>query len=122
MKRFFRTLVILAAALVVVGGLYAFRQSSLGQSLVSAGSGAGVERGGPPSGFSEGAPAGLEGGGGHEGHGPSLMGLVTVGKNLAIIAVSVTLIALGARMLQPGQRGRPDSAPSGQQIRADTHS
>jgi hypothetical protein len=102
MKTVFRTLIILAAALAVVAGLSAFAQSSLGQSFASA-SGHEV---GPPPGLADGSAAGQRPEGG-EGHGPSLFGLVEVGKNLAIIAVSVTLVALGARMLARGRRDEP---------------
>jgi hypothetical protein len=124
MKILLRTLIILAAALVVVGGLYAFAQSPAGQAMRAAGPGG--HEGGPPAGFEsrrfEGAPgAGFPGGerpggfDGHEGrggHGPSLLGLVEVGKNLAIVAVSVILVALGARLLQLGRRDRPRRTPA----------
>jgi hypothetical protein len=104
MKTVFRTLIILVAALAVVASLNAFAQSSLGQSLASAG--ASGHQGGPPPGLADGSAAGERPEGG-EGHGPSLFGLVEVGKNLAIIAVSVTLVALGARMLARGRRDEP---------------
>lgn len=114
-----RTLIILAAALAVAGGLYAFARSPLAQPLLGAG------RGGPAAGFEgarEGFPGrerpagheGHEGHGGHGGHGPSLLGLVEVGKNLAIVAVSVALVALGARLLQLGRRDRPRATPPDQ--------
>lgn len=115
MKIVLRTLAILAAALLVVAGLTAFGQSSYGQALVSAGPG-GMERQAPPAladqasdGFTTSLPSAERRGG--EGHGPSLFGLVEVGKNLAIIAVSVTLIALGARLLRFGRRDEPGAVP-----------
>lgn len=110
MKTLFRTLAILAAALLVVAGLLAFRETSYGQSLATAGH----DRGGyswqtgdasapaagqSPSGFRDRGP---------ESHGPSLFAAVELLKNLAIIAVSITLIALGSWMIQ---RGRRDQLP-----------
>ena len=119
MKIVLRTLAILAAALLVVAGLTAFGQSSFGQALVTTGPG-GMEREAPPAladQASDGSATSLpsaERRGGGEGHGPSLFGLVEVGKNLAIIAVSVTLIALGARLLRSGRRDEPGAVPPDQ--------
>ncbi|NJN19858.1 MAG: hypothetical protein HC822_28285 [Oscillochloris sp.] len=108
MKIVLRTLIILAAALVVVGGLSVFAQTSFGRNMAVAGSDR--HEGGRPEGF-----AGREGfftsdradgfaGHEHSEHGPSLFGLVEVAKNLAIVAVSVILIALGTRLLRLDNR------------------
>jgi hypothetical protein len=127
MKILFRTLAILAAALLVVAGLYAFAQSPAGTALRSTGERHG---GAPGAGFearsfegasgAAGRPEGFESREGHgHGHGPSLFGLVEVAKNFAIVAVSVALIALGARAVQLGRRDRPnqpDRAPPDQPV------
>lgn len=117
MKIVIRTLVILTAALLVVAGLNAFAHSSLGQSFANASPGgmrheggippeaAGQASGSAPAGVTSGErPSGATGRGEGEGHGASLFGLVEVGKNLAITAVSIVLVALGARMLHLNRR------------------
>lgn len=114
MKLLLRTAAILAAALLVVAGLFAFRQTSLGQSLASSGHNRGgysQEGAAPPElaaqPDSARAAAGVAGRGGPERHGPSLFAAAELLKNLAIVAVSVTLIALGTWMMQRGRRDRP---------------
>ncbi len=127
MKIVFRTLAILAAALVVVAGVYAFGASSFAQGLRASGPGRGgfARDGGPPPAFAapgqpDGPPVGFghrehggaAGRGEHEGHGPSLSGLSEIGKNLAIVAGIITLIALGARLFRLDRRkGREDRLP-----------
>lgn len=118
MKTVLRTLAILAAALLVVAGLLAFRQSSYGQSLASAGHDRGrfsEEGRAPPDVAAQqrdaAAPSGIAGRGGPESHGPNLFAVVELLKNLAIVAVSVTLIALGSWMLRRGRRDDPRPVP-----------
>lgn len=124
MKTLLRTLAILAAALVVVGALFAFSQSGSAQALRSEGRGHGhfdrerSEQSMPgestmPFSRPERGQARGEFGerGGHESHGPSLFGFAEVIKNLAIIAVSVLLIVLGSRLLGPGKRATPPRRP-----------
>lgn len=111
-----RTIVILLAALVVVGAVVGLNQ---------AGALAGMSgRGGPPQGqqLEAGAAAAGDAGdatsarppfarhGGEHGEGASLGGLVEVGKNLAVIAVIVALVGLAGKVLQRGAGvggGRP---------------
>lgn len=120
MKTIFRTMAILAAALVVVGGIYLFAKSSYGQSFLSSRSEHHGPRGagGMPPGFSErpdgamfgeGFPDGerFEGRRGHGDRGPSIFGIGEAIKNLVIIAICVTLFVLGGRLLQGGQRDKP---------------
>lgn len=107
-----RTLVILAAALVVVAGMFAFRQSSLAQNLSRGPGDQFTQEGGQfnrepfntsqlPSreaggrGFERGGHAGREGGG--------IFGMVEVVKNAGIMAV---LIAIGALLTRTTGRKR----------------
>jgi hypothetical protein len=123
MKLISRTLIILAAALLVAGALFAFGQSSLAAQLRAADHAAGEGFAGRPgrgergAGFAddehpEGA-AGLvgrpEGRGGDHDHGPSLLGLADLGRSLLKIAVIVALFAVAGLLL--GRR-RPRSALS----------
>ncbi len=99
MKIIGRTLIILAAALVVAGALFAFRQTEYARMPGESRPGrmrieAGEAR---PDGF---APGGFEHrnrAGGDE-HQASLAGLVEVGKNLAIIAAIVALVVMLERV------------------------
>ena len=90
MKIIGRTLVILAAALVVVGITFAVARSGY---LTSA------ARQGPPSGFSQGQAGASQGTGARGGPGRGergsggLFALFEVGKNLGIIAVIVAIVA-----------------------------
>lgn len=109
MKIAARTLIILAAGLLVAGALLAFGRSSLGSQLREAGPGAGHIEGErmPPAGF-EGRPDGaLEGGGRGDHHGPSLLGLVAMVETLAKIGALVALVAIGARLLGSRRRDEP---------------
>jgi hypothetical protein len=114
MKTLLRTLVILAAALLVVAALFAFRQTSYGQSLASAGHDRGgwsQEAGSPGTTTSSRPPPTGFGERGGESHGPNLFAAVELLKNLAIVAVSVTLIALGAWMVRRGRREKQRPLP-----------
>lgn len=85
MKIISRTLVILAAALVVVGITFAVARSGY---LTSA------ARQGPPSGFSQGQAGASQGTGVRAERGAGgLFALFEVGKNLGIIAVIVAIVA-----------------------------
>lgn len=113
MKIIFRTLAILAAAFVIVGGLYAFSQSSVGQSFTSTGTH--VEGSSPPStatsSSTDGASSVAPSGSSHGSEGSSLMGLVSVGKTLGITAAVTALLALGERLLAWGRRKRSHVVP-----------
>jgi hypothetical protein len=100
MKIFTRTVLILVAAMLVVGLFYALVQSPWGAALGAGGhhgedghhaSFVGGER---PEGFAR-----------HEGRGASLFGLAEVLKNLTIVAVSVILITLGSRFIRNRRDG-----------------
>lgn len=100
-----RTLIVLAAALLVVGALLGLRQMGMLADLANRGPGfeSGRERfeereTRPDPGFF--APEGSEfrERGRHGEHGASLFGLVEVGKNLAIIGVIVALGVLATRL------------------------
>jgi hypothetical protein len=133
MKIITRTLIIIAAGLLVTGGLLAFGQSSLGTQMREAGPRGGHFEGRerPPFGFGgqaegqpqgtfqgEGRPEGSFGGRGEghfEGRGegrntPSLGGLPEIIKNLVKIGLIVTLFVLGARLLGGGRKDRPAKA------------
>lgn len=117
MKLLSRTLIILLAALLVAGALLVFGQSSLATQLRAADPraadhgegfvgrpghgerGAGFAAGERPEGAADGAGfvARPEGHGGD--HGPSLLGLADLGRNLLKIAVIVTIFAAGAFLL-----------------------
>lgn len=133
MKLVLRITMILLAALLVVGGLLALRQSSVGQMLLDraafrqGGPAAGFEGRGsgrgrpegfpalPPAGFEAQRPegfldlraAGFEGRDGQHNQGPSLLGLAEVGKNLGLMAIAGSLIATGVWLVQRGRRERP---------------
>ncbi|MCX7791977.1 MAG: hypothetical protein N2378_15165 [Chloroflexaceae bacterium] len=121
MKTVFRIVAILASALLVVAGLLAFRETGPGQALASArperdhfsrehspppDMATRPHRGQAPFDTRSG-PAGH----GPENHGPSLSGAVEMLKNLAIIAVGITLVALGIWLVQRTRRGQSGSAP-----------
>ncbi len=121
MKTVFRIVAILASALLVVAGLLAFRETGPGQALASArperdhfsqehsSSSALATR--PRRGQAQFDTRSGHAGHGPENHDPSLFGAVEMLKNLAIIAVSITLIALGAWLVQRARRGQPGSTP-----------
>lgn len=114
MNTLLRTLAILAAALLVVAGLFAFRQTSYGQSLASTGhdrggfsqaAGASPEQAAGAG--SDATSAGVAGSSRSGSHGFNRFAAVELLKNLAIVAVSVTLITLGTWMVQRGRRDGP---------------
>lgn len=128
MKIIARTLIILAAGLLVTGALFAFAQSGLASQMRAAGPRSEhVERG---EGQAAGLPGRPEGGlagharpeGGFAGrgergdhHGPSLLGFVTLVESLAKIGALVALVAIGARLLALRRRdrsGRDGPAPT----------
>jgi hypothetical protein len=125
MKIIGRTLAILAAALVIVGALLAFASSSYTTGL---GSGmpdrpAVVQTSTTETATNGGAAAASATAGFHhaEASGASLFGIVEVLKNLIIVGVIITIVALGKRLLgrkrQPGQPARcqkisPTAEPS----------
>ncbi len=112
MRTIGRTLAILLAALLVAGAVYGLGNAGLlGGAQGGPPAGAAVGQGGPPSGeFQAGEGRGQ---GGHSEGG----GAVEVGKNLAIIAVIVGLVAGGAalaRQIWPGARPKgPPAAAAG---------
>jgi len=116
MKTLYRTLAILAAALVIVGALLAI--SSTSQTTNSSGGiperSAIVQNkanGAAGSGSSEasGAAEPFE----HDrDSGPSLAGLVEVLKNLGVVAVIITIVSQGKRLLS---RKRPPDKPARRQ-------
>lgn len=102
MKIVVRTTLLLFAALLVVGGVFALRQTALGSTML----GGEVSRiGGLPDGFAdhdEGQfrPQGRGGHGDHAEQGPSWVGFAEVGKNLGIIAASIALVSAGTWLVQ----------------------
>jgi hypothetical protein len=116
MKIVIRTLVILAAGLLVAGALFAFGQSSFASRMREAGPRTGRFEGGAPpqrdaAALPEGGFAGRHGGehGGEHGggHGPSLSGLVQVVESLAKIGALVALVAIVTRLFQGRKRPAP---------------
>jgi hypothetical protein len=109
MKIIGRTLIILAAALVVVGITFAIGRSS---------GAAGTNTGRPRGQFVPGQPGGPPGRGFPEGRGPDgagapwYFGLMEVGKNLVILGVIVTV---GTLSLGRMRRRRPAPVPRKQQ-------
>jgi hypothetical protein len=94
MRTIARTLLILAAALAVVGATIAFRQSPYA-GMLSSGE---PERGGferPAGEIAQEAPAGFEPGAGRGHHDEwSLGGLVEAARNLAIMGVIIAIAVL----------------------------
>ncbi|MEI7772776.1 MAG: hypothetical protein WCI67_22495 [Chloroflexales bacterium] len=113
MKVLGRTLAILFAALLVSGAAYALGSAGLAGGAASGPPGSAVARdGGPPAGFQAGE--GHRPGGDREGGG-GVFGALEVGKNLAIMAIIVALVAGGAalaRRIWPGPRGQEPPAAS----------
>jgi hypothetical protein len=111
-----RTLIILAAAAAVAGGLFAVAQSSYTQTLFPAGPArSALAEGQPPANAQaagslpprDGADFGRPN---HEGgRSPSLFGAVEVVKNLAIISIIVAIVSL---MRRPWRGRRPTTPPA----------
>ena len=113
MKLIGRTLIILAAALVVAGATFAYGQSGYAGGRESfAERGVQAQQAGQPApgadrgDFRRGGPGGRE----HD-RGPSLFGIGEIVKDLLIIGVIVAAVALATR----GLRGRRDRAPAMQE-------
>jgi hypothetical protein len=122
MKLLLRTLIILAAGVLVTGALLAFGRSGMATQMREAGPRGGrfEGRGGPPPGFEgQGGFAGQPEGGfeGREGHGgrggPSLRGLPEAIGNLVKIGIVVTLVVLATRLLRAGRKDPPTTEHSG---------
>lgn len=104
MKIILRTTLLLLAALLVVGGLLALRQTALGSTILG-GEVSRVE--GLPDGFAEHEEGSFRPGhggrgehGDHADQGPSWVGFAEVGKNLGIIAASIALVSAGTWLVQ----------------------
>ena len=121
MKILARILAILAAALVVAGGVFAVAQSSYAQALFPARpergafaegqlpAAANAQAAGMPT-----APNDAAASGRHEhegGRSPSLFGIVEVVKNLAIISIIVAIVSLVRRAWR-GRRPSAHGAPT----------
>ena len=118
MKTLYRTLAILAAALVIVGALLALsstsqttnsnsmpERSALVQSQANGSAGSGSsEASGAAEPFDH-----------DEASGPSLAGMVEVLKNLGVVAVIITIVSQGKRLLSgkrpPDKPARRQTAP-----------
>jgi hypothetical protein len=108
MKTFGRILMILIAALMVIGATYAISQTSAAQAVVGQPMGqSGIEDQSAPPDFANGqsAPAGEMRGGDHEGSGGSW---TTVERNLlemaAIILIVQVLWSIGRRMKRAAEK------------------
>ena len=98
MKTLARTTVILIAALVVVGALFALSQTSFASSVFGAGE---MMRGQMTSGQ---MPAGFAGGHENEGSGASIIGLLPIFKNAAIMGALTLMVLLSSFIPKLGRR------------------
>ena len=102
MKTLARTAVILIAALVVVGALFALSQTSFASSMFGGAAGAGeMMRGQMTSGQ---MPAGFAGGHENEGSGASIIGLLPIFKNAAIMGALTLMVLLSSFIPKLGRR------------------
>jgi len=115
MKTLYRTLAILAAALVIVGALLAISstsQATNSESIPERSAIAQSQANGSAGSSSSGASGAAEPFGHDEASGPSLGGLAGVLKNLAVVAAIITIVSQGKRLLS---RKRPPDEPAPRQ-------
>ena len=115
MKTLYRTLAILAAALVIVGALLALSSTSqtTNSDSISERSAIVQSQANGSAGSSSSVASGAAEPFDHDAaRGPSLAGLVEVLKNLGVVALIITIVSQGKRLLS---RKRPPDKPAPRQ-------
>jgi hypothetical protein len=113
MKTLWRTLLILAVAGLIAGGLYGYVNSSGASLGATAGEGRHIERGGTPPEVGEGRPArgGGERAGGHDGLGGEASGFSLFGLSGVLTQAGkvglITLVIVAAQAVVKWIRRRP---------------